>query len=275
MDGTASAWVANKKYGDTAEYIAADNWNVLPEYVTNHKDISNVEIYVIDFSFSKEVLLDLQDKCKKLVILDHHVGAKENIESVREHVYGEGESGCMLAWKYFFPDIDIPLAIQYVSDSDTWTHEMPDYEIVDAYIYKTDNDFTINYFQRIVDELSDEKRFQEVKKIGKVLREAYLSTVNKYLDRAEEVEFAGYKVLAVNAPSEIKSELGHKLAEKTGTFGIIYYYFEGKWRFSLRSVDDFDVSEIAKKLGGGGHKNAAAFHIPFENPITSILKTLK
>lgn len=273
MDGTASAWVAWKKYGNDAEYIAADNWNVLPEYVTNHKDLSNVEIYVIDFSFSKEVLLDLQDKCKKLVILDHHVGAKENIESVREHIYGENESGCVLAWKYFFPDIGIPLAIQYVSDSDTWTHKMSDYEIVDAYIYKTDNDFTFNYFQRIVDELSDEKRFEEVKKIGKVLREAYLSTVNKYLDRAEEVEFAGYKVLAVNAPSEIKSELGHKLAEKTGTFGVIYYYFEGKWRFSLRSVDDFDVSEIAKKMGGGGHKNAAAFTIPFENPVTSILKT--
>ena len=273
MDGTAGAWVAWKKYGDIAEYIAADDWKVLPEYVTKHTDLGNTEIYIIDFSFSKEVLLDLQSKAKKLVVLDHHVGAKENIQSVREHVYGEGESGCILAWRYFFPGTEIPLAIQYVSDNDTWTHKMPDYEIVDAYIYKSDNDFTRNYFQRIVDELSDEKKFEEVKKIGKVLREAYLSTVNKYFERAEEVEFAGYKVLAVNAPSEIKSELGHRLAQKTGTFGIIYYYFEGKWRFSLRSVSDFDVSEIAKKMGGGGHKNAAAFHITFENPITSILKT--
>lgn len=34
------------------------------------------------------------------------------------------------------------------------------------------------------------------------------------------------------------------------------------WRFSLRSVGDFDVSEIARKYGGGGHKNAAGFRVP-------------
>ena len=30
---------------------------------------------------------------------------------------------------------------------------------------------------------------------------------------------------------------------------------------SLRSIGDFDVSEVAKRLGGGGHKNAAGYRI--------------
>jgi nanoRNase/pAp phosphatase (c-di-AMP/oligoRNAs hydrolase) len=29
--------------------------------------------------------------------------------------------------------------------------------------------------------------------------------------------------------------------------------------YSLRSIGDFDVSELAKRYGGGGHKNSAGF----------------
>ena len=41
----------------------------------------------------------------------------------------------------------------------------------------------------------------------------------------------------------------------------------GMWRVSLYTIfDHIDVSEIAKKYGGGGHKNAAGFvcdNLPF------------
>ena len=157
---------------------------------------------------------------------------KSDIESVENHVYGVEKSGAMLAWEYFFPDTSAPLAVQYVSDSDTWTHLMPDYKYVDAYIYKAgDNVDDIKYFD------SD----------------------------------TGYEVYAVNAAAECRSETGHMLAEKTGTFGMCYYYIEGKLKVSLRSVKDFDCSLIAKEYGGGGHKNAASFFVKRDNPILSII----
>jgi nanoRNase/pAp phosphatase (c-di-AMP/oligoRNAs hydrolase) len=34
---------------------------------------------------------------------------------------------------------------------------------------------------------------------------------------------------------------------------------EGVVKCSLRSVDGVDISDIAKRFGGGGHKNAAGF----------------
>ena len=34
---------------------------------------------------------------------------------------------------------------------------------------------------------------------------------------------------------------------------------DGRFQYSLRSRGDFDVSELAKKHGGGGHKGAAGF----------------
>ncbi len=271
-DGIASAWVAHKYFKESAEYIACDDWNILPDYVTSHSDLKNTEIYIIDFSFSKEILLDLESRCKKLVILDHHIGAKEAIESVKEHMYGTKDSGCMLAWKYFYPNESIPLAIQYVSDSDTWTHEMSDYENINSYIYKSENELTIEAFNNLVLEMEDKNKFEEIKKIGTILREAYISNVNIYIKKAELINFDGYQVYSVNAPSEIRSELGHELAIKTNSFSVIYYYLDGKWKVSLRSVKDFDVSVMAKNHGGGGHKNAAAFTLSSENPIVSLLK---
>lgn len=271
-DGIASAWVAHKYFNNNAEYIACDDWKVLPEYVTNHNDLENTEVYIIDFSFEKETLLNLESKCKKLVILDHHIGAKEAVESIKNHMYGIEDSGCMLAWKYFYPNVDIPLAIQYVSDSDTWTNVMPDYKYINSYIHKSDSELTIEAFDNLVSELEDKGKFEEIRKMGKVLRDSYEANINIYIKKAELINFDGYDVYSVNAPSEIRSDLGHELALKTNTFSVIFYYLEGKWKVSLRSVKDFDVSIIAKNHGGGGHKNAAAFTLSSENPIVSLLK---
>jgi nanoRNase/pAp phosphatase (c-di-AMP/oligoRNAs hydrolase) len=41
---------------------------------------------------------------------------------------------------------------------------------------------------------------------------------------------------------------------------------------SLRSKGDFDVSAIAKRFGGGGHKNAAGFNIPKDQDLEEILE---
>src|SRR5207248_5779090 len=34
---------------------------------------------------------------------------------------------------------------------------------------------------------------------------------------------------------------------------------DGRWQFSLRARGDFDVSEVAKRYGGGGHRAASGF----------------
>jgi nanoRNase/pAp phosphatase (c-di-AMP/oligoRNAs hydrolase) len=38
------------------------------------------------------------------------------------------------------------------------------------------------------------------------------------------------------------------------------FCFDGKqWTYSMYTLKDINVSEIAKKYGGGGHKKAAGF----------------
>jgi nanoRNase/pAp phosphatase (c-di-AMP/oligoRNAs hydrolase) len=47
-----------------------------------------------------------------------------------------------------------------------------------------------------------------------------------------------------------------------------------KSKVSLRSKGNFDVSEIALKFGGGGHKNAAGFTLDMFNVAESTLKRI-
>jgi nanoRNase/pAp phosphatase (c-di-AMP/oligoRNAs hydrolase) len=43
-------------------------------------------------------------------------------------------------------------------------------------------------------------------------------------------------------------------------FAAAYYdTLDGHRSWSLRSVGDFDVAALAKRWGGGGHKNASGF----------------
>ena len=76
-------------------------------------------------------------------------------------------------------------------------------------------------------------------------------------------------VPVANLPYTLTSDAGHAMCNTPydGTndlppFAACYWDTPEGRVFSLRSVGNFDVSEIAKKYGGGGHKNAAGFRIP-------------
>ena len=60
------------------------------------------------------------------------------------------------------------------------------------------------------------------------------------------------------------SEHVGRLLEKNPDALFAAGYFQRadrKWQFSLRSREGFDVSEVAKKYGGGGHAPAAGFEV--------------
>lgn len=74
----------------------------------------------------------------------------------------------------------------------------------------------------------------------------------------------GHIVPIVNASENI-SELGAAMNEAypEAPFSVSYCdRRDGQRSFSLRSKNGFDVSEVAKAFGGGGHKAAAGFTRP-------------
>ena len=95
--------------------------------------------------------------------------------------------------------------------------------------------------------------------------EAVLAFVDRYVSemvaQARVVDFEGVRIPVVNAPYINISELVGKLAE-SAPFALGWFQrADGLYAYSLRSrgADGVDVSEIAKKYGGGGHRNSAGF----------------
>ena len=79
-------------------------------------------------------------------------------------------------------------------------------------------------------------------------------------EMAYTAEFEGFKAIAMNKTfinsAAFKSVYDPEKHDLMIAYGIIE---PGKIRYSLYS-DKIDVSEIAKKYGGGGHKGAAGFY---------------
>ena len=65
-----------------------------------------------------------------------------------------------------------------------------------------------------------------------------------------------------------QSEIGSALSRNNDSFAAVWFQLaDGRFKISLRSDKrmGMDVSKVAQKYGGGGHKNAASFiteHVP-------------
>lgn len=108
-------------------------------------------------------------------------------------------------------------------------------------------------------DLSEKEPIPYMQREGFAILRYQNQVVDSQCANATEIELNGHKVLCVNATVLI-SEIAGKLAEGR-PFGASYFIDgDGVKRWSLRSRDGgIDVSEIAKRRGGGGHRNASGF----------------
>lgn len=84
------------------------------------------------------------------------------------------------------------------------------------------------------------------------MRDSY---IKKAIENAIITNIDGHTV-AVTFAEKHQSMIGNVLAQNSDIDYSAIIDLNGK-KISFRSVGDFDVSEIAKKYGGGGHKNAS------------------
>ncbi len=257
-DGFGGAYAAWKKFGSEAEYIPVYHGDPPP-------NLAGKEVYIVDFSYPKEKLLELEREAKRLVVLDHHEGAQESVEVVKEHVYDAARSGTGIAWEYFHPGTPLPRLLAYIQDGDLWKWDRAHAKDVAGYVSSLKFEFEL--FDPIVQKADSEEGFAEIVSKGGAYREYYDYVCDKIIEQAEEVEFDGYRVYAVSSPRLFRSEVGNRLARMKGPLAIVWYPNHGTWHFSLRGDGTVDLAKIAQKHGGNGHPNAASFQLPFSAPL--------
>ena len=69
-DGFGAAYAAWKKFGDDASYIPRKTQDPAPE------GLQDKDIFIVDYSYKKPVLEDLQKNNRSVVVIDHHETAK-------------------------------------------------------------------------------------------------------------------------------------------------------------------------------------------------------
>jgi oligoribonuclease NrnB/cAMP/cGMP phosphodiesterase (DHH superfamily) len=102
-DGFASALAAWLFYQGKAEFLGLDHGVV--KSVTDLPKLDGRAVYILDFSFSAEILLDIEQRAAKLVLLDHHKSAADKLTGFACRcgvVYFDMQkSGARLAWEFF------------------------------------------------------------------------------------------------------------------------------------------------------------------------------
>lgn len=264
-DGFGAAFAAWKKFKEQASYLPVRHNRPPPE------GLEGKEVYIADFSYPGGVLPELEEKTKRLVVLDHHLGAKADVEMVKEHVFDNDRSGATLAWDYFHPDTDTPLLLRYVQDGDLYTFTLPDARAILAYLYT--KPFTFETWDTLMQELETEDGKKRIIETGRMYREHFALLVEKIARQATLVEFEGYECYLASAPEMFASDVGHYLADKKPPIALVARAEQDRIAVSLRSDGTVNVAGMAKKYGGGGHPAAAGFRIPYgETPPWKVIE---
>lgn len=258
-DGFTAAWVVRNRFaGEEIQFHAGTYGDPPP-------DVTGLDVILVDFSYKRPVMEEIVRKAASVLVLDHHKTAEEDLRGLEGAavVFDMERSGAGIAWDYFYPGYQRPRLIDHVEDRDLWRFALPLTREIQAAVFSYEYDFKNwdSLAASIMEDLAKEGAAIE-RKHHKDIRE-----LSKVVTRIFEV--GGHKVPIANLPYTLTSDAGHLLAEGY-PFAGCYWDTPGGRVFSLRSREDgADVSEIAKLYGGGGHKHAAGFRVPYSHALCS------
>ena len=249
-DGFAAAYSAWKCLGNRAEYHACKHGTPPP-------DVAGKNVVILDFSFNNATTKSMIEEAESLMVIDHHKSAMVELHDITNTHFDMSKSGAMLAWEFFHPGKEPPKFIQYIQDRDLWKWELPySKEFAAAFDMIP---FEFEEFEKF----EDDSVFDDAVKRGSYILAYSKTVVKKVCEKASNRKMGGKDVMVVNA-SHWMSEIGSRLAPDCDFAMIWYWDHEAReTKVSLRAFHDaVDVSEVAKKYGGGGHKKAAGFQLP-------------
>ncbi len=249
-DGFGAAWCAWKHFGDQASYTPVKYGDPVPDMPLGST------VFILDFSYSRDDLERLAERCA-VTVLDHHATAQEDLAGLPFAIFDMDRSGAGMAWDYFNPDTPRPPLIDHIEDRDLWRFALDGTKQVSSGLRSHSMAFDLwDFFAWNVSPL----------RAAGIHIERYIQRLCENLAEDAHIEtWPEGPVFVVNAPGQLTSELADYLLDAEQfqgnqvLFVAAYKDMADRRLWSLRSRGDFDVGEVAKARGGGGHKNAAGF----------------
>lgn len=284
FDGFTAAWVFEWFRKKNKAYVDGEVTYHPARYGEEPPDCKGKEVWVVDFSYPREVMIEKVIKpSSRAIIMDHHKTAEYDLSGILDEVrmkhrlqrsdtviFDMHRSGAGI----LFDELEMKHAklagyhrpkvtgrelwlVDYIEDRDLWKWKLPNSREVSAFVSSVPMTFA---------------EWDAISAIGyKLVAEggrAILRYIETYGRKAREhatiENIGGYMVPVINVPYMNCSDHVGALAEENPDAPFAASYFrrkDGSWQFSLRSRGGFDVSDIAKSYGGGGHAAAAGFNV--------------
>jgi len=235
-----------------------------------------------------------------LIWIDHH---KSAIESHPKDIVGyriDGVAACRLAWQWFtmvdgntkfgnvgnairaagvLPmiqdfknrSVNEPLAVRLAGEYDIWDKRDPNAETFQYGLRAID--LTPEIWERLLrNEGASENAVREILPTGEAAQR-YQQKVDADLvtHRSYRMDWEGLNFIVLNTGRFNSLTFAALDKPETGHDALLGYMFNGKcWTVSLyhaKDRTDLDLSKIAVKYGGGGHRGACGFtcsELPFK-----------
>jgi len=226
-------------------------------------DLKDKDIIMTDFSFKRNVIETFISNNKSVIVIDHHKTAEDELVDLDNCIFDMEHSGCVLTWKHFFTNEETPIILKLVEDRDIWKWKLEDSKEFSAGLPLMNFEHTDTFLL-----LLDKNGISNIIENGAAVLDYQNSIITKKIKSIKEEDYItidGNKILCINNNNLI-SEVGNEFSKLTEQKSAVQYFITDKdIVFSLRSIDDVDVSKIAKLFGGGGHKSAAGFSLPLKD----------
>lgn len=257
-DGFAAALAAWLFYDGQAEFLGLDHGDV--RAMTDLPDLTGRTVYILDFSFSTEIMRCIDARAGKLVMLDHHKSAAEQLTGFACRCgvlhFDMHKSGSRLAWEFFQPDKPLPDLYRFIEDRDIWVWQYPESAGFLAALDMEPFDFA--HWSALA--AFDAVQLQRFMARGQAMDDKFNKLAADIAEGAQPVVFNGQQGLMVNAPTVFHSLVGDMLSAKSGTFALMWSAGKGGViKAGLRSQRNFDCIALARSMGGGGHAQACGF----------------
>jgi hypothetical protein len=273
-DGFGAAWAVWHAWQGDGRFVAR-----------GHDDASDARLHAnelvvfVDIAPDNDELEALAAANASIVVLDHHTSARERFLSrpgLADELAAQGHqvnfdldhSGAILAWYHFHPGAPPPELLRYVEDQDLWRWKLPDSEEVNAAIdsYAREMATWDDLAARPVEDLAAE---------GSHILRAHRMEVERALQGAHPIRLGSERIEAVNS-RHLRASIGHELAKRASfgrAWGLVYRIGATRVDASIYSIGELDVSRLAERFGGGGHRNAAGFTVPLRVWLDEFLRS--
>lgn len=260
-DGFSGAWCFWRKFGDEAEYVAG-------VYQQDPPHVAGRIVYLVDFSYKREIVAAMIKSAASITLIDHHKTAIEDLADLPGlHRYTDlNRSGATLAWDYLYPNEPRPLLLGHVEDRDLWRFKLAGTREIQAFVFS--HEYTFEMWDRLMN--ADQAELIKMTAAGAAIERKHHKDIAELLKICQRrIVIGGHDVPVASLPYTMSSDAGNVMAQGE-VFAACYWDTAETRIFSLRSADDgLDVADIAKQYGGGGHSKAAGFRVSRQHPLAS------